>query len=115
MAKSRTLAQKLALAGQVRLNREKIASASKAVRIGDVLTITLDRKVLVLKIAALGSRRGPAPEARALYEDLSPPPPDNPVPGDLPQGQREQGSGRPTKRERRQLDALRQQDGKNGY
>ncbi len=92
------------------MNRDKISSASKTVKPGDVLTVTLERRVLVLKIVALGSRRGPYEEARKLYEDLSPPPPpkaDKPPP---PPGQREAGSGRPTKRERRKIDAFRQEN-----
>ncbi|WP_306142385.1 RNA-binding S4 domain-containing protein [Roseibium sp. MMSF_3412] len=107
VTKSRSLAQKLATSGHVRINKDKIASASKTVKSGDVLTIVLERKVLVLKIVALGSRRGPYEEARTLYEDLSPPPPpkkDAPPP---PPGQREAGAGRPTKRDRRKMDAFR--------
>ncbi|MEP1574877.1 MAG: RNA-binding S4 domain-containing protein [Roseibium album] len=107
VTKSRSLAQKLATTGHVRINRDKISSASKTVRIGDVLTIALERRVLVLKIAGLGSRRGPFEEARKLYEDLSPPlPPKKESPPPAP-GQREAGAGRPTKRDRRKMDAFR--------
>ncbi len=105
VTKSRTLAQKLASAGHVRINREKIDAPSKTVKIGDVLTVTLERKILVLKIKALGTRRGPAPEAALLYEDMSPPPPPKEVRQAAP-AQREPGAGRPTKRDRRQLDAF---------
>jgi ribosome-associated heat shock protein Hsp15 len=52
-----------------------------------------------------GERRGPAPEAQALYEDLSPAPPPREADPAL-QGAREPGSGRPTKKERRQTDRL---------
>jgi ribosome-associated heat shock protein Hsp15 len=100
------LAQKLATSGHVRINKEKISSASKTIKVGDVLTIALERRILVLKIAALGTRRGPYEEACKLYEDMSPPPPpkkDRPPP---PPGQREAGSGRPTKRDRRKIDAF---------
>ncbi len=107
VTKSRSLAQKLATSGHVRVNRDKISSASKTVRVGDVLTIALERKVLVLKIAALGSRRGPYEEARKLYEDLSPPAPPRKAPPPPPPGQRDAGSGRPTKRDRRKMDAFR--------
>jgi ribosome-associated heat shock protein Hsp15 len=103
LTKTRTLAQKLAISGRVRINREKNDSASQSVKIGDVLTIAFDSGVRVLKIAQPGDRRGPAAEARLLYEDLSPPaaPPAEPV-----SGFRERG-GRPTKRDRRAIDALR--------
>jgi ribosome-associated heat shock protein Hsp15 len=40
------------------------------VKPGDVLTVALDRGVLVWRILALGDRRGPAVEARLLYEDI---------------------------------------------
>jgi len=70
----------------------------------------LERKVLVLKIVALGSRRGPFVEARKLYEDLSPPPPPKKDPPPPPPGQREAGAGRPTKRDRRKLDAFRSEN-----
>jgi ribosome-associated heat shock protein Hsp15 len=71
VVKSRSLAAKLAQAGRVRVNREKIDQASQIVRPGDVLTITLDRRILVYRIVSPGTRRGPAEEARLLYEDLT--------------------------------------------
>ncbi len=75
ISKSRTLAQKLCQAGHVRINRDKVRSGAKAVRPGDVLTLSLPSRVRVLKIAALGDRRGPAVEAQTLYEDMTPPSP----------------------------------------
>ena len=74
VAKSRSLAQRMVADGKVRLNREKLDAASAAVKVDDVLTIALERRVLVLKVLAPGTRRGPAPEAQTLYEDLTPPP-----------------------------------------
>lgn len=71
VVKSRTLAAKLAVSGRVRVNREKIAQASHPVKPGDVLTIALDRRILVYRIISPGTRRGPAEEARRLYEDLT--------------------------------------------
>lgn len=71
--KSRALAAKLVQAGHVRLNRNKIDQAAHAVKMGDVLTIRLDRRILVWRVLAPGMRRGPAEEARMLYEDLAPP------------------------------------------
>ncbi len=72
LAKTRTLAQKLVTGGHVRLNRTPVRQASQAVRLGDVLTVAAFGRVRVLRIAALGTRRGPAEEARTLYEDLTP-------------------------------------------
>jgi len=71
VVKSRTLAAKLAASGCVRVNREKIAQASYPVKPGDVLTIALGRRILVYRIISSGTRRGPAEEARHLYEDLT--------------------------------------------
>ena len=109
VTKSRSLAQKLVGGGHVRVNKDKIASASKSVKIGDVLTIGLERRVLVLKVLALGSGRRPYSEARLLYEDLSPPPPEKQTIPEAP-AKREAGAGRPTKRERRRMDAFRETD-----
>lgn len=101
LAKTRTLAQKLAVSGRVRVNRRKNDSAAHPVKVGDVLTIAFDASVRVLRVAALGSRRGPAAEARLLYEDLSPPPSAAPV------AERPAGTGRPTKRDRRAFERFR--------
>jgi ribosome-associated heat shock protein Hsp15 len=102
VAKSRSLAAKLVLAGRIRVNREKVEQTSYPVKPGDVLTITLDRKVLVYRILSSGVRRGPATEARTLYEDLTPPAEQAPA---APPA-REPGAGRPTKKERRAIDRL---------
>jgi ribosome-associated heat shock protein Hsp15 len=111
VVKSRSLAAKLAVAGRVRINRDKASQASDLVKSGDVLTITLDRRILVYKVLDAGKRRGPAEEARTLYEDLSPPPtPKDEAPADAILPLRESGSGRPTKRERRETDKLRGRD-----
>ncbi len=102
VVKTRTLAKKLALSGHVRLNRVKVTNASATVRVGDVLTITLPRRVRVLRVAAFAERRGPASAAVTLYDDLTPPP--EPTPQTEPE---RRAGARPTKRQRRQMDALR--------
>ncbi|TGU90435.1 RNA-binding S4 domain-containing protein [Mesorhizobium sp. M00.F.Ca.ET.151.01.1.1] len=109
--KSRSLAAKLVVAGRVRINRDKAAQASDLVKPGDVLTITLDRRIFVWKVLGTGVRRGPAEEARTLYEDMSPPPAPkaDALPDAIP-ALREAGSGRPTKKERRQTDRLLDED-----
>ena len=80
-----------------------VAKPAFSVGLGDVLTFSQGRDVRVIKVVALGTRRGPAPEAQALYEDLDPPAPRAPA----PQTPRFEGGGRPTKRDRRQLDRHR--------
>ena len=72
VVKSRSLAAKLVEARAVRVNRYKIDQPSHALKVGDVLTIKLGLRVLVYRVMAPGTRRGPAAEARTLYEDLSP-------------------------------------------
>ena len=114
VVKSRALAAKLVSGGGIRSNRNKIDQPSHGVKPGDVLTITLDRRILIYKVVSGGARRGPAEEARTLYEDISPPPPskDNVTALDaVPK--RDAGSGRPTKRERRQVDRLMQGEDDN--
>jgi len=107
--KTRTLAQKLVNAGQVRINSERCVNAATKIKLGDVLTITLPRGIKVLEVADLGERRGSATLAALLYADLSPPPiPKSSGTRPLPQAVREKGAGRPTKRERRDTDKLKQ-------
>ena len=99
LARTRTAAQGLAVSGRVRVNRERNVSASRPVRVGDVLTVAFDSSVKVLKVVALGDRRGPASEARLLYEDLSP----APSAADPP---RQRGGPRPSKRDRRRFETV---------
>ncbi len=63
VVKSRSLAAKLAASGKVRVNRDKIVQPAHQVKVGDVLTITLERRILVYKVLAPGARR-PGPEAQ---------------------------------------------------
>ncbi len=71
--KSRSLAQQLLDSGEVRLNGRPVGKASAAVKPGDELIFPLGRGWRRVQVVSLGSRRGPASEARALYEDLPPP------------------------------------------
>jgi Ribosome-associated heat shock protein implicated in the recycling of the 50S subunit (S4 paralog) len=110
--KTRTRATEHCEGGGIRLNGTLVNKAHHPVRPGDVLTFPLGRDIRVVRIVALGSRRGPAPEAQALYEDLSPPVPrsDGGAPPSAPAPARDAGSGRPTKAERRAFDRLRDRD-----
>ena len=68
--KSRTLAAKLVGDGFVRVNGRRVDNPAKGVAVGDVLTVAVARTTAVVRVEALGERRGPAPEARQLYSDL---------------------------------------------
>ena len=93
--KTRGLATKTVSAGHVRVNGDRASKPAHSVGPGDTLTFPQAKRVRVVRILGLGERRGPAPEAQALYEDLSPPPdPTPPAP-------RYDGGGRPTKKDRR--------------
>jgi ribosome-associated heat shock protein Hsp15 len=103
--KSRSLAADACDGGKVDVNAQSVKPA-RAVRPGDVVRVTLPRgRQRILKVARLDDRRGPATTARELFEDLTPPEP--PRTRLAPPPRREPGAGRPTKRERRQLDRLR--------
>jgi ribosome-associated heat shock protein Hsp15 len=66
--KTRAIAQTRASAGRIYLNGNRIEKPGARVRVGDVMTLTVGRDVVALRILKLGERRGPAPEARNLYE-----------------------------------------------
>lgn len=70
LVKSRTLAAGLVDAGQVRINKVKARKASQEIGVGDVLTVAVHGRILVVRIVACGVRRGPAPEACTLYETI---------------------------------------------
>ena len=106
--KSRSLATKFCASGKLRLNEKVVRKAHYGLRVGDVLTFPRGPHIRVVRVVGLGTRRGPAPEAQALYDDLDPPQArkkDGTRP--VQQARREPGSGRPTKRERRETDRLK--------
>ena len=71
MVRTRSAAAALTAAGFVRLNGKRMTAASHPVRIGDVVTLALDRAVRVVRVEGLCDRRGGAPAARTLYRDLT--------------------------------------------
>jgi len=103
--KTRSLAGAACDGGKVDVNGEG-AKPARRVRIGDLIAVTLPRgRRRILKVAGVEDRRGSAAVAKALFEDLTPPEP--PRPPQAPPPRREPGSGRPTKRERRDIERLR--------
>lgn len=99
--KTRSLAADACDGGKVTLNGAA-AKPHKLVRPGDEVAFTTPAGRRMWKVLDIAERRGPASAARALYEDLTPPPPPEPV-ADASLPYRERGSGRPTKRDRRQM------------
>jgi ribosome-associated heat shock protein Hsp15 len=70
VVRTRQAAASLANSGYVRVNGVRIDAPGRMVRTGDVITVALDRGVRVLKVTGIVERRGPAPTAASLYEDL---------------------------------------------
>ncbi|MDP9837367.1 ribosome-associated heat shock protein Hsp15 [Neorhizobium huautlense] len=106
MVKSRSLAQGLLNSGHVRINGLPIRKPSFEVKVGDRVELSLERRDVILIVKAGGERRGPYEEAKALYEDLTPPREETERLSAFEQAQRIPGSGRPTKKERRETDRL---------
>ncbi|MEM7520160.1 MAG: RNA-binding S4 domain-containing protein [Pseudomonadota bacterium] len=100
--KTRSLAAALLKGPGLRINGTATQKPSAMVSPGDVLTFPQGDHVRVIQIDQLGSRRGPAPEAQALYTDLSPPEPRRDTPAPTNPGF--DGKGRPSKKDRRRLD-----------
>jgi ribosome-associated heat shock protein Hsp15 len=71
--KSRAVAARLVTDGVVRLNATRVQKPATAVRVGDGLSFAIGGRIRTVRILALGTRRGPATEARLLYVDLDPP------------------------------------------
>ena len=99
--KTRTLAAKQVSAGHVRVNGIRVAKPAHSIGPDDVLTFAQARRIRVVRVVAPGQRRGPAVEAQTLYLDLSPPA------EDVPANPRYEGKGRPSGRDRRNLDLSR--------
>jgi ribosome-associated heat shock protein Hsp15 len=106
--KSRTVASCLCASGRLRVNGTSVNKAHHGLRPGDVLTFPKGPHIRVIEVRDLGARRGPAVEARTLYEDLEPPTLKRTTAGPPPVAPRARGSGRPTKAERRATDRLRE-------
>jgi ribosome-associated heat shock protein Hsp15 len=107
VVRTRSAAAALAASGHVRVNGERVDAPSRAVRPDDVVTVSLDRTVRVLRVLRFAERRGSADDARALWEDLAPAAGRQKAPQP---GAREAGAGRPTKRERREIEKFTADD-----
>jgi ribosome-associated heat shock protein Hsp15 len=109
--KSRALATKLLSAGRVRLSGKVITKSNQLVKENEVLTFPQGSFIRVIKVLFLAERRGPATEARLLFEDLSPIEEQREAEKKFVElngavSDRPRGGGRPTKDDRRAIDRL---------
>ena len=103
--KTRSLAAAVVLSVGARVNGTRTQKRSHMIQPGDVLTFPQGDAIRVIRVDALGLRRGPAPEAQTLYTDLSPPV--RAARDVSPKNPSFEGKGRPTKKDRRTLDLSR--------
>jgi len=103
--KSRSLATRMCAAGKVRANSAVVSKPHHGLHIGDVLTFPQGERIRVVRVLEYGERRGPAPLARTLYEDIAP---TTAAARETPP--RARGGDRPTKRARRAIDRLHARD-----
>lgn len=105
--KTRTLAQKTCAGGNVRVNGEAAPKGARLIKVGDEIDFLQGDFRRSVIVQALGERRGPAPEAQSLYIEPTPPLRVKDRPGASPLF-RPKGTGRPTKKERREIDRFKE-------
>ncbi|MGI5205066.1 RNA-binding S4 domain-containing protein [Spirillospora sp. CA-108201] len=103
LLKTRSMATTACRAGHVRVNDER-AKPSTAVKTGDVVLLRHDGRERIVVVQKIVRKRVGAPAAQECLIDKSPPPP--PREALIPVGRRERGAGRPTKRDRRELERV---------
>ena len=111
--KTRSLAAEAVSGGKVKVDGERVKPAH-ALRIGQLVTVTLSERAIEVQVMDLPPRRGSAPQAQACYAE---------TPASVERSARHreqhrlaalarpQPDHRPDKRERRQLDQLRRRQG----
>ena len=108
--KSRSIATKFVLTNRLRISGQVTQKPHKMISVGDVLTMTINNNIKILKVLNIPNRRGPYPESLNFYEDITPIeiiPKKESNNIDIKFVER---VGRPTKRERRQTDRLMGRD-----
>jgi ribosome-associated heat shock protein Hsp15 len=104
LTKTRSGAAQACRAGHVQVNGARVKPAAP-VKVGDTVRLRVgDRERVVEVVRLLETRVGAEPAAACLVDRSPPPPPRDPL---ARQGWRDPGMGRPTKRDRRQLDRTR--------
>ncbi|WP_436407135.1 RNA-binding S4 domain-containing protein [Corynebacterium ureicelerivorans] len=101
--KTRSLAAEAVRAGHVKIDGKAVKPAAQVVP-GETVRVWKDHRELILEVTATVSKRVGAPIARSCYIDHSPPPPPRELFAAPPV--RDRGTGRPTKKERRETDRL---------
>lgn len=107
--KTRTMAKDACAAGRVRVN-DALAKPATKISAGDIVEARQRDRTVIYRVLEAIEKRVSATLAATYVDDLSPPPPKRPRPGDPrapAAGLREDGAGRPTKRDRRRIDRLR--------
>ena len=108
--KSRTIATKFVSTNRLRISGQLTQKPHKMISIGDVLTMTINNNIKVLRILDIPNRRGPYSEALNFYEDITPIVNIQKQKDEKPNVKFGERVGRPTKRERRQTDKLMGRD-----
>jgi len=105
--KTRTQASSQCRRGKIRVDGEIQKKAAASIAPGQVLTFPKAGTIRIIKILTLSTRRGPASEARALYEDLTPPQERLKTGPGFAKSPHRRSGGWPTKKHRRAMDALK--------
>ncbi|MFB7457636.1 MULTISPECIES: RNA-binding S4 domain-containing protein [unclassified Streptomyces] len=112
LVKTRSIGATACRGGHVRVNGERVKPAY-SVRVGDEVRLRHEGRERIVVVKRLIRKRVGAPIAVQCYVDNSPPPP--PREAVAPIGIRDRGTGRPTKRDRRELERLRDLGGPGGF
>ena len=104
--KSRSIATKFVSTNRLRISGKVTQKPHKMISIGDVLTMTINDNIKILKVLNIPNRRGPYSEALNFYEDITPIESIHKKERLKPDIKFVERVGRPTKRERRQTDRL---------
>ncbi|AZM62880.1 MULTISPECIES: RNA-binding S4 domain-containing protein [unclassified Streptomyces] len=112
LVKTRSLGAAACRGGHVRVNGERV-KPSHSVRVGDEVRLRAETRERIVVVKRLIRKRVGAPVAVQCYVDNSPPPP--PREAVAPAGVRDRGTGRPTKRDRREMERLRGLGGLGGF
>ena len=108
--KSRSIATKFVLTNRLRISGQVTQKPHRMISIGDVLTMTINDNIKILKVLDIPNRRGPYSEALKFYEDITPIEISQKIKDNKPNINFVERVGRPTKRERRQIDRLMGRD-----